>query len=202
MAEHYFTGTPTSESQPRTVEVFARGVRLQLWTDTGVFAKRGLDFGTRVLIEEVRLPDGATAVDLGCGYGVVAAVLGRVYPDSRWVLLDVNRRAIELARRNVAELGPRAAVYESDGFAAVPDLEATDVLLNPPVRAGKAVVYRLFDEARRHLQPGGRLWVVIQKKQGAPSAKEKLASLFASVEVVARESGYHVIRCTNLADPL
>ncbi len=118
-----------------------------------------------------------------------------MYPRTRWVLLDVNERAVALARENVQCLGGRAEVFVSDGFAAVPDLAADAILLNPPVRAGKAVVWRLFTESRHHLVPGGALWVVIQKKQGAPSAKAYLEQQFASVETVARDAGYHVFRC-------
>ncbi|MBX5436901.1 MAG: class I SAM-dependent methyltransferase [Alicyclobacillaceae bacterium] len=196
MADHYFSESPASASEPRRVSVSVRGVTVDVWTDSGVFAKRGLDYGTKVLLEHVQLADAGTAVDLGCGHGVVAAVLGVVYPASRWVLLDINERAVALAKRNTAHLGSRAQVLVSDGFSAVPALTAADVVLNPPIRAGKAVVYRLFEESRQHMDLGGRLWVVIQKKQGAPSAKEKLATLFRSVDTVARDAGYHVFRCT------
>ncbi|MCL6517317.1 methyltransferase [Alicyclobacillus sp.] len=191
---HYYTPTPQVESQPRRVRVRVRGVELEITTDSGVFAKRGLDYGTRVLLETVQLPAAAEAVDLGCGYGVVAAVLGRVFPDSRWTLLDVNERAIELARRNVG-LGERARLFVSDGFSAVPELMADAVVLNPPIRAGKSVVYRLFAESAQHLREEGSLWVVIHKKHGAPSARDRLELLFGSVELADRDAGYHVFHC-------
>jgi 16S rRNA (guanine1207-N2)-methyltransferase len=169
-----------------------RGVELRLITDSGVFSKRGIDFGTRLLMETVDLPDRGTMVDLGCGYGVVAATLGVVYPETEWILLDVNERAVELARQNTTALGARRRVLQSDGFAAVSDLKADAILLNPPIRAGKAVVYQLFQEARDHLLPGGKFWIVIHKKHGAPSAKEKLEELFGRVTLADRDSGYHV----------
>lgn len=193
---HYFTSSPEAASRPRSVHIRVRGVELEILTDSGVFAKRGLDFGTRVLIETVTLPPQAEAVDLGCGYGVVAAVLGRVYPESQWTLLDVNERAVSLAQRNVC-LGDRARVLVSDGFAAVPDLRADAVVLNPPIRAGKSVVYRLFAESAQHLRPDGALWVVIHKKHGAPSARERLTAWFGDVALAERESGYHVFCCRN-----
>jgi 16S rRNA (guanine1207-N2)-methyltransferase len=189
---HYYTHTPASESRPTQVTARVRGVELRLTTDSGVFSKRGIDFGTRLLIETVELPDRGTMVDLGCGYGVVAATLGVVYPQTEWVLLDVNERAVELARQNTTALGARRRVLQSDGFAAVPDLKADAILLNPPIRAGKAVVYQLFQEARDHLLPGGKFWIVIHKKHGAPSAKEKLEELFGHVALADRDSGYHV----------
>ncbi|MCF8566018.1 methyltransferase [Alicyclobacillus tolerans] len=195
MTEHYYSPSPEVKREPREVALRARNREFLLHSDAGVFSKRGLDFGTRVMIEAAELPDGAQAVDLGCGYGPVAAVLGSVYPTSRWTLVDVNERAVELARQNTAPLGNRATVLQSDGFAAIPDLRADAVFLNPPIRAGKAVVYRLFEEAARHLRARGELWVVIQKKQGAKSAQSKLMELFESVEVAAKDGGYFVYRC-------
>jgi 16S rRNA (guanine1207-N2)-methyltransferase len=197
VSEHYFSADPTSHRQPRQVTVRARGVTAVLKTDSGVFAKRGLDFGTRVLVEAVELPETGLMVDLGCGYGPVAAILARVYPQTRWLLLDVNRRALELAAENLAFAGGRIEIRESDGFDKASEVVADAVLLNPPVRAGKATVYRLFREAFDHLRAGGHLWVVIQRKQGADSAKKELARVFPEVETVDRSGGYHVICCTK-----
>ncbi|RIV24582.1 class I SAM-dependent methyltransferase [Alicyclobacillaceae bacterium I2511] len=186
-------------SRPTQISVVARGISLQLWTNAGVFSKRGLDFGTRVLIEAVNLPESGLLVDLGCGYGAAAAILGRVYPQTQWVLLDVNPRAIELAARNLSTQVDRTQVWVSDGFSAVPALQADAILLNPPIRAGKGVVYHLFDEAAWHLVPDGVLWVVIQKKQGADSAKKYLESIFTRVDMAGHQSGYRVYACRGPA---
>ncbi len=191
-SSHYYSADPMSESRPHDVMVRVRDVELRLTTDSGVFAKKGLDFGTRLLIETVDLTGRVHIVDLGCGYGVVAAALAKVYPETTWTMLDVNRRAVELAHKNTDFLGERRKVYQSDGFAEVPDVVADAVLLNPPIRAGKAVIYRLFEEARNHLVEGGDFWIVIQKKHGAPSAKKKLEELFGNVRLVDRAAGYHI----------
>lgn len=189
---HYYSRVPDSESRPQNVKIHVRGIDRTLTTDSGVFAKKGLDFGTRLLIETVQLKEDGLIVDLGCGYGVVTSVLAEAYPKTRWVLLDVNERAVELSKRNTETFASRREVLQSDGFAAVPNLVADTVLLNPPIRAGKAVVYRLFEESKRHLTPGGALWIVIHKKHGAPSAKTKLEELYERVDLVDRESGYHI----------
>ncbi|MDA8353999.1 MAG: methyltransferase, partial [Firmicutes bacterium] len=67
------------------------------------------------------------------------------------------------------------------------------VLTNPPIRAGKETVYRLFREARDHLKPGGALWVVIRKQQGGPSAKKELESLFRRLETAQKKKGYWIL---------
>ena len=198
LTEHYYSERPEVESRPRRIDVSVRGVSVQLMTDAGVFAKGHLDRATAILIETVQLPKRARVVDLGCGYGPVTAVLARTYPDSRWWMLDVNERAVGLARQNTSVLGDRVIVHQSDGFAAVGGQQFTDVILNPPIRAGKAVVYRLFAEAAAHLEAGGGLWVVIQKKHGAASAEKHLRTLFQAVETAYKKSGYFVFHCTRI----
>lgn len=172
----------------------ARGVTCRLWTDNGVFSKRGLDAGTSLLIETVQLPATGTVVDLGCGYGAVTVVLAKTHPALQFVALDVNRRAVDLARRNTERIANRVEVLYSDGFAAVPALAAAAVLLNPPIRAGKTVIYRLFEESAEHLSENGVLWVVMHKKHGADSAERKLCELGAEVERAAHRAGYRVLR--------
>ncbi|GMA50472.1 hypothetical protein GCM10025857_18290 [Alicyclobacillus contaminans] len=134
---HYYSTNPSSDRRPGQISVRVRGVSLTLHTDAGVFSRRGLDFGTRLLLETVDLDAAREVVDLGCGYGVVAAVLGRVYPETHWTLVDVNARAIELAEQNTRHLGDRRLVVQSDGFAELPGLMVDAVLLNPPSGRGK-----------------------------------------------------------------
>jgi len=194
--QHYFTNEPQSKSEPRMVDVQARGQSLKLAVDAGVFSKQGLDFGSRLLVETVDLQGVNAALDLGCGYGPVTALLARVYPQVMWLAVDINTRAAMLAKKNLACLGNRVEVLVSDGIANLPKGFSPDaVLLNPPIRAGKDIVHRLFIESFHTIKVGGSLWVVIQKKQGAPSAKTKLESLFGNVEVCSQEAGYYVFCC-------
>lgn len=196
MTQHYYSQKPESESQLRQVEVAARGVTRTLWTDNGVFAKRGLDPGTALLIESVALPETGLIVDLGCGYGPVTALLCSLHHALTYVMLDINERAVDLAKRNTAHAAARVEVLQSDGFSAVPRLQADAVLLNPPIRAGKGVVYQLFAQSKEHLRAGGVLWVVMHKKHGADSAEKHLTELGANVVRTARKSGYRVLRCS------
>lgn len=192
LSEHYFTEKPSSSADRQRIRVSVRGVEREFWTDSSVFSKRGLDFGTRLLLEKVSLPEEAHAVDLGCGYGPVVAVLADVYPSSHWIAVDINERALALAEENCAGLS-RVKFVRSDGLTKLQECRFTDVLTNPPIRAGKKVVYRFFQQSRDVLLPGGRLWVVMAKKQGAESAAEFLRTLFPTVRRVARDGGYHLL---------
>jgi len=197
MAEHYYTKTPQSGSDRRRFETVLRGRRLTFETDAGVFSKTGVDFGSRLLIETADIPDGARVLDVGCGYGPIGLAIAAALPRAHVTLVDINERAVGLARENAERNGIRnVSVLESDLLAAVRGQTFDAVLTNPPIRAGKAVVHRIFEEAHGALAPGGVLWVVIQKKQGAPSAAAKLEELFGAehVRMAARDKGYHILR--------
>ena len=192
MPDHYYTEIPSSAHDERRVALRALGNELTFITDAGVFSRDGLDRGTEVLLEALPALSGRV-LDLGCGWGAVGVALGKRWPGLEIVMTDINSRAVGLARRNLTENGVKATVVQGDGFAAV-EGKFDAIVTNPPIRAGKAVIYGLFAQARDHLKPGGALYVVIRKQQGAPSALKYLKEIYARAETVGRGSGFHVLR--------
>ena len=192
MTEHYYTENPQSAHDERTLSIEILGNRLHFTTDAGVFSRDGLDRGTQVLLKALP-PLHGRVLDLGCGWGPVGVALGAVDPALELTLTDINARAVDLARRNLAANGVRAAVVQGDGFESV-EGPFDAIITNPPIRAGKAAIYGLFDEARDYLCPGGSLYIVIRKQQGAPSALKHLKETWPRAEVVDREAGYWVLR--------
>ena len=195
MNDQYYTREPGSESRPVECGFEYRGKALRFTTDAGVFSRDGLDRGTEVLLNALPELTGRV-LDLGCGWGAVGVSLGAKDPGLEIVMTDLNARAVDLARRNLAANGVRAAVVQGDGFAAV-EGKFDAIVTNPPIRAGKAVIYGLFDRARDFLNPGGRLYVVIRKQQGAPSALKYLREVYGEAEVIDRSGGFHVIRAVR-----
>ncbi len=164
-------------------------------TDTAVFSRDRIDFGSALLIEAMQLEPDATVLDVGCGYGPIGMSAAKLAPQGKVYMVDVNERAAGLARRNLDENGiANAEVRVGDALEPVRGITFDHVLTNPPIRAGKAVIYRIVDEAHAALRTGGSLWVVIQTKQGAPSMKKKMQQTFGNVDDVEREAGYHVFR--------
>ena len=192
MNDHYYTVHPASAHDLRTCTVDVLGVQSQFTTYAGVFSRDGLDTGTRALLEALP-PLHGRVLDLGCVWGPVGVTLARKYPEAELVMTDVNQRAVDLSVRNLAANGARAAVCQGDGFENVSG-NFDFVITNPPIRAGKAAIYGMFADARDRLNPGGQLYIVIRKQQGAPSALKYLREQFTGSEVVARESGFWVIR--------
>jgi 16S rRNA (guanine1207-N2)-methyltransferase len=196
VSDHYYSNKPTVEHQLRTVSVQLRGFDLSFTTDAGVFSKGGIDFGSQLLIETMELPEDAQVLDVGCGYGPIGITAAKLAPKGSVTMVDVNERAVELARVNIGRNGvTHAQAVVSYLYENLGGQRFDCILTNPPIRAGKAVVHAVFEGAAEHLSERGELWVVIQKKQGAPSAKKKLEELFDSVEDVTRDAGYRIFRC-------
>jgi 16S rRNA (guanine1207-N2)-methyltransferase len=196
MNDHYYTVNPTSEHDVRRVSVEVLGNALQFDTDAGVFSRDGLDTGTQVLLEALP-PLSGRILDLGCGWGPVGTALGKKYPEAEILLTDLNARAAELAARNLNANGVKnAKVVQGDGYENA-DGKFNAIVLNPPIRTGKNVIYGMFADAKSHLTENGALYIVIRKQQGAESAEKYLKTLYASVERISREKGYWVLRCTD-----
>ena len=192
MSEQYFAREPGSESRPASCRFTYRGRVLSFETDAGVFSRGEIDYGTQTLLNALPALSGRV-LDLGCGFGAVGVSVGAVYGLSP-VLSDVNTRALALAEKNLRANGVLGQTVESDGFSA---LSGTFdfILTNPPIRAGKAVIYRLFEECADHLAAQGALYIVIRKQQGAQSAEKFLKTIFASEQAVDKSGGFWVLKC-------
>ncbi|ATA58560.1 16S RNA methylase RsmC [Geobacillus stearothermophilus] len=168
VSEHYYSAAPTSERNPQTWTFTLRGHEFRFTTDSGVFSKRGVDFGTQLLIETFEEPEVAgDLLDVGCGYGPIGLALAKSFPNRLVQMIDVNERALELARENKrANHIDNVRIYQSDLFSEVGEQRFAAVVTNPPIRAGKRVVHAIFEQSRDHLLDGGELWVVIQKNKG------------------------------------
>ena len=199
LAEQYFTPSPTSRHERRTVYYpMPDGRELVFQTDAGVFSKGRMDRGTLELIKAIQGEDSESFLDLGCGWGPVGIIAALLQPRSEVWMVDVNERACELARANAQANGARnAAVVCGDGLSAVGDRTFDVIATNPPIRAGKSVVYRLVEEARDHLNPGGRFYAVARTKQGAGSLRAFICATFGNADEPEIGGGYRVIRATR-----
>ena len=193
--DHYYTSAPQSAHKPGEVRCAYRGHELTFATDSGVFSRTELDRGTEVLLEALPEHVEGDVLDMGCGWGVIGVAVGKNWPECRITMADINQRAVELSRQNARANGVAVEVLESDGYEKVLGRHFDLILQNPPIRAGKAVIYQMFADAAKCLNENGELWLVIRKQQGAPSAMTYLKTLYRSVEAVDKKSGFWVLRC-------
>ena len=165
------------------------------YTDNGVFSKDGLDFGSRLLLENIPLTEiGESLLDVGCGYGVFGIILNKIL-GVKVTMCDVNRRALHLAEKNIKENKcSDCSVIESSCYQNINSKYST-IITNPPIRAGKKVVYEILEGAKDYLLPGGRLFFVVRKEQGAKSIISDMQKIY-NVEVLERKKGFFIIKCT------
>ncbi|TMT00807.1 class I SAM-dependent methyltransferase [Apilactobacillus kunkeei] len=195
MNEFYYTPNPHVVHELHTWNFDLLNNTLTFTTDNGVFSKRTVDFGSKTLVESVnfdKIPDG-NVLDLGCGYGPMAIALAKHYTDRTFEMVDVNNLALGLAVKNAEQNHvSNVNIHNSNVYENVSDKFAA-IITNPPVRAGKDVVDGMISGAFYHLLPNGTLTVVLQKKQGAPSAKKLMQSLFGNCEIIKKNKGYYIL---------
>ncbi len=194
--EQYYTPDPTCASRPAACHFSWRGQVMRFTTDAGVFSRGELDKGTKLLLDA--LPDlHGRVLDLGCGWGAIGVTVGKKYPDTDVTMADVNHRALALAKDNAEKNGVSLRCLESDGMAALMTEKFDTVMTNPPIRAGKQVIYRMFADIATCLAPGGSLYLVIRKQQGAESCMKYLKTLYAQVEKLSRSEGFWVLKASE-----
>ena len=199
MNDHYYTRNPQSASRPAECRFAYRGTELTFQTDAGVFSRGEVDTGTRLLLEA--LPEQMTGeiLDLGCGWGVIGITIAKKWPETRVTMADVNTRALELSRENAKRNRAEVICAESDGMEAFRGRTFDAVVTNPPIRAGKQVIYRMFSDAAGCLKPEGTLYLVIRKQQGAESCIRYLQTVYAEVKKLDRSGGFWVLKASGRA---
>jgi len=192
---HYYTNNVDLKSEETPITFEYRGHHITFISDHGVFSKERVDYGSRVLLNAIELNEQQRSLlDVGCGYGTLGISLKKVYPWLNVDMVDVNERAIHLANASIAyNCVENIRAFESFAYENV--VQNYDVIVsNPPIRAGKKVVFEILEKAYDHLNEQGELFVVIQKKQGAPSAKKKMEEVFGNCEVIKRDKGYFILK--------
>ena len=196
MTQHYYSENPNIAHDEKQVIYEVMGNEFRCITDAGVFSRDGLDMGTRIMLEAMPEINGRV-LDLGCGWGPVGLAVGKKYPETEIVMTDINLRAVETAEKNLKANGVKnAKAIQGDGYENV-EGKFDFILLNPPIRTGKDVIYGMFSGAREYLSESGALYIVIRKQQGAESAEKYLNTIFDDVERIARKKGYWVLRCAK-----
>lgn len=192
MTKMYYAENPDSAHDIHELKVTLLRQSFTFLTDSGVFSKKMVDYGSQVLLNTLDFEKGKTLLDLGCGYGPLGISLAKVQ-DVKPTMVDINNRAIDLAKQNAQKNGVEADIFQSNIYEKV-NGTFDYIISNPPIRAGKQVVHTIISESINYLKVGGNLTIVIQKKQGAPSAKAKMEEVFGNVEILKRDKGYYILR--------
>lgn len=193
---HYFENDQTLASNLKKTTTTLFNKQFIFYTDNGVFAKKGLDYGSRLLLESLPYQDiKGNVLDVGCGYGVLGIVINKL-TNCQTDMIDVNKRAIHLTLKNVKENNcQNTTAFYSDCYSMITKKYQT-IITNPPIRAGKKIVYEILFKAKEHLEKSGTLYLVIRKEQGAKSTIADLKKEY-DVTIINKSKGFYIIKAKN-----
>ena len=195
--EHYFTNNQNLKSEIRTIDFENNGIVFTFFIDLGVFAKNQIDSCSKLLVQEVikNTKNITSVLDVGCGYGFIGIVLGKIL-NSQITMIDINKRAVHLCAKNIDKNKINGIVFESNLYENVKE-KYDLVVTNPPIRAGKHVVLKILKEAKNYLNKNGELWFVIRKDQGVKSAIKEISDIYLT-EVVKKDKGFYIVRAKTI----
>lgn len=189
---HYFDYDESLNSNEQIHRIKIKDKNYNFITDNGVFSKRGLDFGTRTLLETIPVEIVTGKIlDIGCGYGPIGIYI-KSNCDSEVDMIDINDRSINLAIKNAKLNNVNVNIFKSNGYENIKD-KYNFIISNPPIRVGKKILYELLFKAKEYLKPDGELWIVVNKNQGAKSLIHDLEKEY-NVEVIRKNKGFYVIK--------
>ena len=189
--EHYFTRKPVSPDNIQIIKDILKGRVLKFKTSSGVFSKDKIDFGTKILIETVQIHPEDRLLDVGCGYGAIGISLS--FFCCSVVMADINERACRLAKENV-RLNKVSNTYVVCGRLSCLQCSFDVIVTNPPIRAGKKVVFQLIEESKILLKEDGEFYLVARTRQGAKSIYSFISEIFSQIEYARLKGGYRVIK--------
>lgn len=197
---HYFTDNRNLSENRKDHSFRFSGRLFTFTTDNGVFSKSEIDEGSEILLKTIEQKGiHGSVLDLGCGYGVIGITLKTLFPDTHVKMVDINPRAVELAGINCTRNSVECDCCVSDGLNQV--RETFDyIITNPPIRTGKKVIYKMFEDSYAHLHENGELIAVIRRKQGAESAVKKFQEIFGNCTILERNRGFWVIQGKKLTN--
>ena len=194
---HYFINDDKVKSNKRVLNYNYNNNSFKFISDNGVFSKDEIDDGSDTLLK-CYLKNGkkGSVLDVGGGVGFLGIVISKVN-DCKVDMLEINSRAVELCKENIKlNSSLWCEVYESDIYEKA-NGKYDVVISNPPIRAGKKVVFEIFEKSIDYLNDNGELWIVIRKSHGADSAKKKITEVFGNCEIVDRNKGFYVLKAVK-----
>ena len=186
---HYFTNDYVESKEIKT-KTKINDTEFTFITDNGVFAKKGLDFGTKLLLSNLKNIKGKV-LDFGCGYGPIGIYISKVF-NCDVDMIDINLRALNLSKKNAKENKVPVNIFESNVYSNITK-KYDYIITNPPIRVGKKMLYEILIGAKQHLKENGELWLVVNKRGGAKSLVNDLKEKY-TVDVIAKNKGFYIIK--------
>lgn len=196
MQHHYFINSDDLKEKRKELSFRFSNNQFKFISDSGVFSKDGIDFGSQLLLNTILENTHKTnLLDVGCGYGFIGIVFSKI-TNTSVDMIDINEKAVQLTQENIKLNNVIANAFVSDAFQNV-HKKYDLIACNPPIRCGKKTIYHIFSESHQFLNDAGELWIVMRKQHGANSALNYLSTIFNRVEKITQSKGFWIIKCSK-----
>lgn len=200
MTEHYFAQEPTSAIKTKEVATTILNHRFMFITVSGVFSYGQIDKASLLLAEHAIIKKEWSVLDLGCGWGLIGIVVKKVYPSASVTMTEINKRAIEFAKKNVKRNRVDATIAQGNLYEPVKGKEFDTILVNPPMKAGRELCYAIIEQSKSHLKKDALLQLVAVHNRGGSMLEKKMNDVFGNVQAIAKKGGIRVY-CSRLTAP-
>jgi len=200
---HYFDESPDSPLKLYSFKETLRGRTFEFISASGVFSAKKVDFGTKLLADNMQIRSNDKVLDLGCGIGIIGIVASTI-TKNEVICTDINERACSIAEKNAEKINPEA--YKSgrikikcgDMFSHLKGEKFDVILLNPPQTAGKKVCFEMIRQSKEHLNSNGSLQIVARHNKGGKTLSEKMLEVFGNMTIIAKKGGYRIYMSRNV----
>ena len=195
--EHYFTNNQHLKSEIRVIDFSYGENNFKFKSDNGVFSKNKIDYASLFLVKtffDNKNRDYENILDIGCGYGFIGITISKLL-DKHVDMADINKRAVHLCKMNIEDNKVDAKVIESNIYENITN-KYDLIITNPPIRAGKEVLYEFIKGGLVRLNKDGELWFVISKDQGAKILNKELEKTY-NCTLIEKSKGFWVICAKN-----
>lgn len=188
----YFENNKNLKSEINKINAKVKDTSFIFYTDNGVFNKKGLDYGTRLLLENINFDNKKSFLDVGCGCGPIGIYIALQNSSYTVDMIDINERALHLCNMSIKEQNiANVNIFKSDAYENI--INKYDMIItNPPIHAGKKKVYEIIEGAKEHLNTNGELLIVIRKDQGAKSLIKDFDNVY-NFEIISKDKGFYII---------
>ncbi len=190
---HYFIDNDNLKDKEINFNVYVFNKKYSFVSNQGVFSKNKIDYGTELLLKSLEINNEESLLDIGCGIGIMGIILKENYRNLKITMSDVNKRALKLAKTNALNNNVLVDITLSNLFENI-EQKFDIIISNPPIRTGKKITYKLYEESYNYLNSDGKLWIVVRKQQGAKTVYDYLKTVFKTVEIVNKKNGYYIIK--------
>ena len=196
---HYFLNTEHRKEDYFSFTDYFMGDSYTFESCADIFSKDNFDYGTTTLLKTVfnNVTLNGTVLDVGCGYGIIGILIKKYYPNLNVKMLDINKNAVMLSCKNANNIGVKVDVFDSNLYDNV-NYKVNHIVTNPPIKAGKQNLFNVVIGAKDVLEPNGTITLVIKKKHGMESLKNKMNEIFGNVKILNRDKGHYILHSEKI----